>query len=280
MGARSLVPPIARPRRTGRAARVVDFVCRAGRSARPYPERHGAWSIAIVRRGAFSYRTAATGHTHALYEGWLLLGRAGDEFECSHEHDGGDDCTAVELSPDLVEEIARAVPGCGGTIFDVPVLPPNPRAAALFERLDDPAAPDGDPDELALRVAHAVVSQVCHAAPRAVHVTPADRARVEAAIRHIETSFATPLSLADLAAGVELSPFHFLRVFRRVAGLTPYQYLIGTRLRRAARMLATTARPVTEIAYDAGFEDLSNFVRTFHRVVGRSPRAYRRSDRA
>ena len=257
---------------------MIDFACRAGRAARPYPEQHGGWSIALVRRGAFHYRAAPTNRTHALYEGWLLLGRAGDEFECSHEHDGGDDCTALELSGDLIEDVARAVPGCGGAIFEVPVLPPNPRAAALIERLNGAAAEELDLDEIARSITHAVVSQACRVGPKPVEVTAADRARIEAAIQLIEARCAAPLSLDDLAASVGQSSFHFLRVFRRATGVTPHQYLIGARLRRAARMLATTERPVTEIAYDAGFEDLSNFVRTFHRVIGRAPREYRRGD--
>ena len=77
-------------------------------------------------------------------------------------------------------------------------------------------------------------------------------------------------------AAVGLSAFHFLRVFRRATGTTPHRYLVGARLRRAAALLSDTSRPVTDIAYDAGFGDLSNFVRTFHREVGCSPGAYRR----
>jgi AraC-like DNA-binding protein len=103
----------------------------------------------------------------------------------------------------------------------------------------------------------------------------AHRARVDAALVQIERSCHKPLALADLAAAAGLSPFHFLRVFRTVTGTTPHQYVVGARLRRAARVLVDTSRPVTEIAYEVGFEDLSNFVRTFHRVVGCSPSAFR-----
>jgi AraC family transcriptional regulator len=67
-----------------------------------------------------------------------------------------------------------------------------------------------------------------------------------------------------------------LRVFRQVTGTTPHQYLIGARLRLAARLLLDTDRPVTESAYDVGFNDLSNFMRTFRRVIGETPREYRR----
>src|SRR6516165_2320791 len=96
------------------------------------------------------------------------------------------------------------------------------------------------------------------------------------AMDRIEAACREPLPLNDLARSVGLSPFHFLRVFRSVTGTTPHQYLIGARLRLALRMLLDTQRPVTEIAYDVGFQDLSNFVNTFHRVIGCSPRTYRR----
>jgi AraC-like DNA-binding protein len=61
-----------------------------------------------------------------------------------------------------------------------------------------------------------------------------------------------------------------------VLGVTPHQYLIRSRLRHAARLLADNTRSITDIAYDVGFSDLSNFVRTFHRAAGVSPRGFRR----
>jgi AraC family transcriptional regulator len=62
-----------------------------------------------------------------------------------------------------------------------------------------------------------------------------------------------------------------------VLGVTPHQYLVRSRLRRAARLLADDARPITDVAFDVGFGDLSNFVRTFHRAAGVSPRRFRRA---
>jgi AraC-like DNA-binding protein len=72
-----------------------------------------------------------------------------------------------------------------------------------------------------------------------------------------------------------LSPFHFLRIFRATAGLTPHQYVLRARLRAAAVTLATTTTPVTEIALASGFEDLSNFIRTFRAEFGVAPSSYR-----
>ena len=72
-----------------------------------------------------------------------------------------------------------------------------------------------------------------------------------------------------------MSPYHFLRTFKRVTGVTPHQWLLRARLREAARRLAASRAPVTDIALDVGFEDLSNFMRSFRAEFGVSPRRYR-----
>jgi AraC-like DNA-binding protein len=88
-----------------------------------------------------------------------------------------------------------------------------------------------------------------------------------------------PIDLEDAAAQADISPFHFLRLFSSVLGVTPHQYLVRSRLRHAARLLADDERPITDVAYDVGFGDLSNFVRTFHRAAGVSPRRFREASR-
>jgi AraC-like DNA-binding protein len=61
--------------------------------------------------------------------------------------------------------------------------------------------------------------------------------------------------------------------------VSPHQYLVSSRLRRAARLLAEDTRAITDVAFDVGFGDLSNFVRTFRRAAGASPREFRRKAR-
>ena len=87
------------------------------------------------------------------------------------------------------------------------------------------------------------------------------------------------INLEDAAAQAGISPFHFLRLFSDVLGVTPHQYLLRSRLRHAARRLADDDSPITDIAYDVGFADLSNFVRTFHRAAGASPLKFRQASR-
>jgi AraC-like DNA-binding protein len=90
----------------------------------------------------------------------------------------------------------------------------------------------------------------------------------------IDENFACDIDLASVAARAGMSSFHFLRTFSRVLGVTPHQYLVRCRLRHAARRLGSGAESVTDVALDVGFRDLSNFVRTFRRAAGASPRRF------
>lgn len=62
-------------------------------------------------------------------------------------------------------------------------------------------------------------------------------------------------------------------------GVTPHQYLVRSRLRHAARLLTEDDIAITDIAYDVGFGDLSNFVRTFHRAAGMPPKKFRQASK-
>jgi AraC-like DNA-binding protein len=263
--------------RLGSATRLSRVTCRLGRRDKPYPELHepAVWTIALVRRGSFTYRAATSNRSFMLRPGWLILGRPDAEFECSHDHDGGDDCASLSVAEDVMRDVARAthVP-LEGLLSSAPALPPLARVAALVERAL--ARQSADLDEAGYWIAEAVLAHASGVPIAEVARHPSHAGRVQEAIDRIEASCREPLTLPDLADAAGFSPYHFLRVFRRVTGTTPHQYLVGARLRLAARLLLDTDQRVTDIAYDVGFQDLSNFVRTFRRAVGWSPGAYRR----
>ena len=90
-----------------------------------------------------------------------------------------------------------------------------------------------------------------------IHRARATSGASSSALDLIEARYAEPLSVGAIAGAVHMSPYHFLRVFRAVAGVTPHQYLVRTRLRHAAIALATTDQPIADIAFAHGFGDLS-----------------------
>jgi AraC-like DNA-binding protein len=115
--------------------------------------------------------------------------------------------------------------------------------------------------------------------PRPAPPNSRDRRRAVETALWIDAHSQAEIDLEAAAEQAGLSPFHFLRLFSGVLGVTPHQYLVRSRLRHAARHLADEERSITDIAYDVGFGDLSNFVRTFHRAAGVSPLKFRQASR-
>jgi AraC family transcriptional regulator len=239
--------------------------------------------IAVVTSGTFTYRT--TQGTAVLAPGATLLGNDGHCFECGHEHGVGDRCLSFRFSPELVESVVSELPGARRLAFALPNLPPLPELIPVVA--DAVAARDGGDDvsfeELALslvaKVGSALTGMNSAAWGKQLARNPSqhDQRRVSEALRLIEAHCDQPLSLQQLANGAAMSPYHFLRTFHAVAGMAPHQFLLHTRLQRAAVRLRCSDDRISAIALDAGFSDLSTFNRRFRRLLGASPGAYRAS---
>jgi AraC-like DNA-binding protein len=255
---------------------VRDIRCSAGPHDPSYTEVHGAFSISYVRSGSFGYHTR--GKRFELVAGSFLIGYPGDEFRCTHEHHGcGDECLSFQLAPEVVETV-----GGRTTDWRVGCLPPIPELMVLGELAQATAEDRTDVglDETGLSLAARFIEVVSGRKLKPERASPRDHRRAVEAALWIDSHAHESIDLATVASQVDLSPFHFLRIFRRVVGVSPHQYLVRARLRRAARLLASDSRPITELALDVGFADLSNFVRTFHRAAGVSPREFRRGARS
>ena len=259
---------------------VRDSVCTAGPHDRPFEERHEGVCIAAVTEGTFQYRTARG--TAVLAPGAVMLGNHGACFECGHEHATGDRCLAFHFAPGHLEATIAAVPGVRHLAFALPNLPPLLALLPLLAEAEA-ARDDGDPaelEELALRLAGAVAATLADTGRKAPAPSRRDQRRVSDALRRIEAAAHEELALADLARETATSPYHFLRTFRQVVGMTPHQFVLRTRLSRAAVRLRTSDEPISAIAFDAGFGDLSTFNRRFRRLMGCSPGAYRARPRS
>ena len=85
-----------------------------------------------------------------------------------------------------------------------------------------------------------------------------------------------PLSIEDIAGAVEISPFHFIRQFEAVFGVTPHQYRIQARLDVAKHLLAAGQHSVTDVCMEVGFSSVGSFSALFAHRVGEPPSSYRR----
>lgn len=259
---------------------VADVICTSGRGDRPYEERHRSYSIALVTAGSFQYR--GDPGCELLTPGSLMLGNAGQHFECGHEHGEGDRCLAFFYTPEYFECLTADV-GARRAEFPVLRLPPlrdlSPLTARAMAALQTSA--DGW-EELSVELAARVLKSSGRLSPDRTPVTPSSLARVTRTVRMIERHPESSLTLTTLARHAGLSPYHFLRVFERITGLTPHQYILRTRLREAAARIAAErsfVKPakVLDVALDCGFGDVSNFNRSFRAEFGESPKVFRAS---
>jgi AraC family transcriptional regulator len=154
----------------------------------------------------------------------------------------------------------------------------DPVLAAVVRGLGEAALAGADElyaeTAAAFLAAHLLTRHASVPAPRRPH---GEDVRVRRAISFIMDNYASPLTLGEIAAVAELSPFHFLRVFKQATGLTPHRFLTRVRLDRARRYLKRDDLSVTEIAHLCGFATPSRLATAFRQETGLSPTDYRSS---
>lgn len=256
------------------AIAAYDYRCSSARGAAPVVEHHSSCSLAYVRKGSFCYR--CRGQSFEMVAGSILVGRAGDDYVCTHDHAGGDACLCFYLEPALPDEL-----GGDAKLWQVGAVPPLPELVVLGELAQAAASARSDIGlvEAGLALAARFAEVVDGRSRRLPTAGSRDRRRAVEAAMWMDERSSEPIGLDRTAGEAGLSAFHFLRLFKSVLGVTPHQYLVRSRLRHAARLLAEEDRPITDVAYAVGFEDLSNFVRTFHRAAGATPRRFRQAAR-
>jgi AraC family transcriptional regulator len=137
-------------------------------------------------------------------------------------------------------------------------------------------------------VMHALVEQLLvhvlrkYAQPRRSEELELSRAglvdrRIRRSVELMHTQLDQDLTLRALAAASYLSPFHFARLFKKLTGSTPHNYLAGVRAARAQLLLAETELSVTEVGARVGYLSASHFTKAFRLATGTTPREFRKA---
>jgi len=265
---------------TGDGWSVADVMCTSGPDDRPFEEQHARYTIAIVLAGSFQYRSSLGGGL--MTPGSLMLGNPGQCFECGHEHANGDRCLSFWYAPDYFERLAADAEVRGGDAgFIAGRLPPLRLLSPVVARATAGVANSGDMpwEEIGMSLAARALSLTAGMSLEPTSSTPNAEARVTRTIRQIDRHPDAALTLGTLAREAGLSRFHFLRVFERLTGVTPHQYVLRTRLRQAALRLIAESGNVLDIALDCGFSDVSSFNRAFRTEFAVNPTRYRQASR-
>jgi len=236
---------------------------------------HEGYALGVIQAGALAFRyrgqelVAAPGEVNLVVPGEAHDGRAAAEAGWTYR--------MFYLEPELLARAARELGRSGLPHFRAGVLrdPDLARRTLDLHRLLEQGA-----DRLAAQTGLLTLLTFWitrHAEdPGALPRVGSEPRAVARARAFLAAHADQDPGLEDLARAAGLSPFHFLRVFRRATGLTPHAYLVQRRVRRAQDLLRQGLAPARAAA-ESGFADQSHLTRQFKRLTGLTPAAYRNS---
>ena len=184
----------------------------------------------------------------------------------------------VQFDPDLIDAL-----GAVSSSFRSPFcMTPDGEAQARIGILGDwlvEAVGRSDPN--IERIAQLLLLAIAEAKPEPAHAgqTSSPVERLLPALEMLRTAPARPIALASAATACCVSPAYFSRRFRQLFGMTFTLYARTYRLRLAARRLAASGMPISEIAYGVGFSNPAHFTARFRERFGMTPSRYRASAR-
>lgn len=250
--------------------------CPEGHALTNFGQRRG-YLLHYIRRGGLTHEVngktyhAAPGHIVLLDFGkghrqynkeaatthlwWLMFD--GKDMARTYAELGADyDPLFVVAEPKRIEEYFREL----WTLISQPSAAHEPRSHAIL---------------------HAILGELFAARSQRAP-TPTFLARksllsdkVRLAVNVIEMNYYMNLGLKQIGAHVKTDPYHLAHIFRQEIGMPPIQYLNRYRVEIGKQMLATTDKTVSEVARLVGIPDESYFARTFRRIAGKTPQAYR-----
>ncbi len=96
------------------------------------------------------------------------------------------------------------------------------------------------------------------------------------AIEYMRVFYCANISIGDICGEINLSPFHFIRVFKKKTGVSPHQYLLGIRMEKAQELLRLGQHSVAEVAVLCGFVSLPHFSSAYKTITGNTPARYKK----
>lgn len=103
-----------------------------------------------------------------------------------------------------------------------------------------------------------------------------DKPNIERCVEYLRKNYNNRFSIGDVAQIANLSPYHFIRVFKLFTGKTPYEYLLDIKIEKSKEMLKARKNTITEISLNCGFSSTSHFCTPFKKKVGVSPSDFQR----
>ena len=261
---------------------VRDYICRHDHREASPEEEADASSITLMRHGAFARHFGKEKITSDVNQASFFA--KGSVYRVSHPTGCGDRGTSIVVADQILREILRELdPAIDERPGDPFPFASGPCDTQIFlrhrdyvTRLEnkDPLEPLwADVTGLQL-IADVLVAAYERSGTRSYRrrSTSKDHAeRAEAAKAYIAKHLGENISLADISAAANASPFNFARLFQQQTGMPVHRYLTRLRLRTSLERIAERDADLTSIALDLGFSSHSHFTDVFRREFGSTP---------
>lgn len=231
-------------------------------------DSYDSFLIMYIQKGQMSVTLSS--ETYVAREGNFIL------LDCYHPHAYATEtgCEALWCHFDGVLAGAwfRMITGQLGNVFQLAdSYPALSKLTALYRQFAE-SAPVREP--LFSKYLSDILTAFLLYSPSAVR-TPERDGSMEETITYINEHFAEDLPVEKLAAIAALSPYHFIRSFRKETGFTPHEYLVNIRLNTAKYLLKNSGLSIKDICFRTGFSSESVFCSAFKKKLGLTPLEYR-----
>jgi AraC family transcriptional regulator len=262
-----------------------DYCCHSSRGGPGLEEESSVNNIVLMRHGAFSKHFGSRTFTADVNQ--AVFFSRDSTYRVSHPADCGDRGTVFTVIPRVLNDIVRELDPSIDEHPDQPFLfITGPCSSEIFlrhrelvQRLENAESDPLEPlwaDVTALQlIADVLESAFAKQGVRQQSKrkgTAVDHAeRAEAAKSYLASKLTERIALDEVAAAVNVSPFHFARIFQEHTGVPVHRYLTKLRLRLAMERLTESKCDLTELALDLGFSSHSHFSDSFKREFGKTP---------
>ena len=147
---------------------------------------------------------------------------------------------------------------------------------AFHQEMEDKGIQKVPEDQVSSRLHDILCAMLFQASEKGYTINPSRKPVIEQAVSYIREHYMEPMEVNVLADLVNVSRYHFSRMFKEEVGYSPHEYITLLRINRAKELLKSTDLPMSEIAFRVGYEYSTSFTAVFQKKVGVTPREFRK----
>jgi AraC family transcriptional regulator len=263
---------------------IRDFRCGCTKCSISKLEQGAHFFIIFVRQGFYEQRVFRA--NHEMHIGRLLVSKPDIEFTIRHVDNQPDLCTSFRFEPSFYEQVKEYYGKEGRWFFANPdvhsvLLSSGPSIEFLHQHILSRVGRSAklEIDALVIRL----LEKVMYVLGNRIALSPVPEgvkkhhlSTMENARDYLFRHFTEDVSLAQLADHCHVSVFYFSRLFKAVLNTTPHHYLTELRLSRAQLLLRSTQLPITQVAFQSGFNSLEHFATAYRQRFGWAPKGERK----